>query len=362
MENNKEKIAARQKAYYEKNKEKVLEMRKAYREKNKEKIAARNKAYREKNKEKIAAINKAYYENNKEAERDKAYREKNKEKIKQNSKAWREKNKEKIAALNKTYNENNKEKLRAYKKAYSEKNKEKIAEIKKAWYEKNKEKISAKRKAARDNNKQKTKKIKKEKEIEYIFSNEDIEKCANILRGNSIARSNCRHLSNGILEYFRTEKLPENKANTNSTANLPYSNVVVKSETSALIASIIPTEVFPNQEIFPGNQIYDPLPEGVELSNFCDITNPYMTRYSHDIKKLTDIIIQRGQIYNYGIIDFLGIQGNVGHQLNFYKRKDEVIFIDCQFKKGERLFNNIESKYDFDRTFSNKVAFTMFSF
>jgi len=87
-----------------------------------------------------------------------------------------------------------------------------------------------------------------------------------------------------------------------------------------------------------------------------------MTRYSHDIKKLTDIIIQRGQIYNYGIIDFLGIQGNVGHQLNFYKRKDEVIFIDCQFKEGKRLFKNIESKYDFYRTFSNKVAFTMFSF
>ena len=53
---------------------------------------------------------------------------------------------------------------------------------------------------------------------------------------------------------------------------------------------------------------------------------------------------------------------NVGHQLNFYKRKDEVIYIDCQFKKGERLFTNIESKYKFGINFSHKVAFTMFSF
>lgn len=223
----------------------------------------------------------------------------------------------------------------------------------------NKEKIATKRKALSDNNKEK---IKRKKEIEYNFSNEDIEKCLDILRGNSKARSNCRHLANGILEYFRTEKLPVNKANINSTANLPYSSVVVKSEADTLLVSNISNELFQNQQIFPGNQIYNSLPEGVVISNFCDLTNPNITRYSHGIKQLTNIIIERGQTFNYGIVDFLGIHGNVGHQLNFYKRKDEVIYIDCQFKKGERLFTDIESKYKFGINFSHQVAFTMFSF
>ena len=55
-------------------------------------------------------------------------------------------------------------------------------------------------------------------------------------------------------------------------------------------------------------------------------------------------------------------KGNVGHQLNFYKRGDEIIYIDCQFKKGERLFKDIENKYKFGINFLNNVAFTMFSF
>jgi len=111
-EANKEKEAARQKAYYEANKEKLAAQQKAYREANKEKIAAQKKAYREANKERIAA-------------QYKAYREANKEKIAGQKKAYYEANKEKLAAQQKAYREANKEKLSAQEKAYREANKEK---------------------------------------------------------------------------------------------------------------------------------------------------------------------------------------------------------------------------------------------
>jgi len=96
-EANKEKEAARTKAYYEANKEKIAATSKAYREANKEKIAARDKAYREANKEKVAARKKAYYEANKEKliAHHKVYYEANKETILAQKKAYREANKEK---------------------------------------------------------------------------------------------------------------------------------------------------------------------------------------------------------------------------------------------------------------------------
>jgi hypothetical protein len=52
IQEQKEKIAERNKKYRESNKEKIAKQRKEYREANKEKIAERNKKYREANKEK----------------------------------------------------------------------------------------------------------------------------------------------------------------------------------------------------------------------------------------------------------------------------------------------------------------------
>ena len=69
-------------------------------EANKERRAAKDKAYREANKERL----KAYYEANKE--KLKAYREANKEKLK----AYREANKERMAAWKKAHKKANKEK------------------------------------------------------------------------------------------------------------------------------------------------------------------------------------------------------------------------------------------------------------
>ena len=133
-EANKEKLAARKKAYYEANKEKERARQKAWREANKEKI----KAYYEANKEKVAARKKAWREANKE--KVKAYNEANKEKKAAWSKAYYEANKEKLAARGKAYYEANKEKVTVLHKAYREANKEKEAARKKAWREANKEK------------------------------------------------------------------------------------------------------------------------------------------------------------------------------------------------------------------------------
>jgi hypothetical protein len=84
-------------------------------------IALNGKAYREANRERIAAKKKAYNDANKENRR--AYYEANKE----NRRAYHEANKEKIAAHHKAYCEANKEKLAAQQKAHREDNREKIA-------------------------------------------------------------------------------------------------------------------------------------------------------------------------------------------------------------------------------------------
>ena len=62
---NKEKIAAKNKAYYEANKEKIAARKKNNYESNKEKIAAKRKLYYESNKEKVLITNNIYRKNRK---------------------------------------------------------------------------------------------------------------------------------------------------------------------------------------------------------------------------------------------------------------------------------------------------------
>jgi hypothetical protein len=65
-EDNKERIAIRDKKYYEENKEHIKEKMTLYKVKNKKEISLQNKLHRENNKEMFKEINKLYYENNKE--------------------------------------------------------------------------------------------------------------------------------------------------------------------------------------------------------------------------------------------------------------------------------------------------------
>ena len=78
-----EKVAAGQRAYYERNREKVAAKKRAYRERNREKVAAGQRAYYERNREKVAAKKRAYYERNREkvAAKKRAYYERNREPV-----------------------------------------------------------------------------------------------------------------------------------------------------------------------------------------------------------------------------------------------------------------------------------------
>lgn len=103
-----------------------------YRQNNKKKIAKRNKNYRENNKETIAKQNKRYREDPKNQDKIKAYKEKykkkNKKKIAEKDKQYREKNRDKINAKRRMCNMSDEliEKRRSQVKAYREKNKEKL--------------------------------------------------------------------------------------------------------------------------------------------------------------------------------------------------------------------------------------------
>ena len=60
MDNQKRKVAAQKKAWYEANREKVAAQQKAWYEANREKVAAQQKAYREANREKYNAYMREY--------------------------------------------------------------------------------------------------------------------------------------------------------------------------------------------------------------------------------------------------------------------------------------------------------------
>ena len=97
---NKEKVAKKNKDWYERT---IIERKKSsqkYRNKNIEKILRRNKKYRQENKNKIQESNNKY-------------RAKNKEKISEKAKEYREKNKEKKAIQQRKWAQNNPEKNKA---------------------------------------------------------------------------------------------------------------------------------------------------------------------------------------------------------------------------------------------------------
>jgi hypothetical protein len=165
------------KQYYQENKERIAEKNKRYREANKEKIVENQKQYREANKEELARrqIEKMKYLTENDLlpksrvctkcgeekllgefykqkggtygrtsqcnlcsmKRQKQYEAANKEKRKEINKRYREANREKLNERKKQYNQENKEK----RKQYYEANKQKIAEQTKQYYEANKEKL-----------------------------------------------------------------------------------------------------------------------------------------------------------------------------------------------------------------------------
>jgi len=149
-EENKERLAERQKQYYQENKEHYKQYRqenkkcrKQYNKENKERIAAQKKQYREENKERIAEREKKYYQENKErkAEYLKQWYQKNKkchkqyyQENKERQKQYYQENKERIAERQKQYREENKERHKQWRKE----NKERI----KQYYQENKERLN----------------------------------------------------------------------------------------------------------------------------------------------------------------------------------------------------------------------------
>jgi len=145
---NKERIAERNKQYYQENKER----NKQWRKENKERIAERHKQWRKENKERIAEHRKQYREENKE--RIKQYREENKERLSERKKQYYQENKERIAERTKQYHQENKER----RKQYRQENKERIAEYRKQYLEENKERL----KQYREENKERLKQYREE--------------------------------------------------------------------------------------------------------------------------------------------------------------------------------------------------------
>lgn len=71
-EENKEKIAKRNKQYHQENREKILKRKKQYSQENREKIADKNKKWRQANKERIAERERQYCQKNKHLLRQKS--------------------------------------------------------------------------------------------------------------------------------------------------------------------------------------------------------------------------------------------------------------------------------------------------
>jgi len=144
-EDNKEKIAVKNKEKYERNKNnpEFIAKRKAYQEKTKNEKREYDKNYREANKERIKERQKRYWEEHKEERSaySKKWREENEEYLKE----YRENNKDRRRKLNKKYWAENKEEQKAriakwrkenaeYIKQYRIENRERDREQQRKWY------------------------------------------------------------------------------------------------------------------------------------------------------------------------------------------------------------------------------------
>jgi len=129
---NKEAISAYGRTYYKENKEAIDKYKKKYNEENKETLSSIKKLNYDKNRNAILAQKKKYYNDNKELIKSKSrdYYNSNKESQNANSRAYNEKNRESIAIRNKSYRQteigkladrNSKNKRRAQKLATSDK-------------------------------------------------------------------------------------------------------------------------------------------------------------------------------------------------------------------------------------------------
>jgi len=97
---NRDTLAAKKRAYYERNRDTLAAKKRAYRERNRDTIAAKKRAYYERNRDTIAAKMRAYYERNRDtlAAKTRAYRERNRDTIAAKTRAYRERNRDTLAA------------------------------------------------------------------------------------------------------------------------------------------------------------------------------------------------------------------------------------------------------------------------
>lgn len=116
----KEKIKAKNHAYYEAHQDEIKNQKKARRKANKEEINARERANHKANKEEINAKRRANYEAHKEENKAKRQTNTNKEKIKARNKAYREANREKLNANKRAKRQTQKEERNVNGKAHDE--------------------------------------------------------------------------------------------------------------------------------------------------------------------------------------------------------------------------------------------------
>lgn len=186
------------------------------------------------------------------------------------------------------------------------------------------------------------------------LSVENLEEAARALRGTSRASKNCVTLAKGMLDYLRTGVLPglasepantladfavrvslANRVKQEPETNVAHQTIDFISQSKVINGGVhdahMPTDMFYSIERGQSNEIFDAL--GVDLTQY---TQPSMTvsESAAILKGLAQYHASaKGQNSSpaiYGLINLIKFHAGAGHQVVYFARPGNVMFVDCQ--------------------------------
>ena len=199
------------------------------------------------------------------------------------------------------------------------------------------------------------------------FNYEEVLNIIKILRGNNDISDNCTHVSNDLMEYFKTEVIPTKESITTPSTIEDFDVVTmtdwIKKENGSKYLGVIKSIVHLNNtkiNNIPYNRELLQLSDGtLDLENYVHDLDHY-TQYSSHITEINECLKikakenQLGISFGFICVARCGKYINIaGHMLVYFANTENVWYIDCQLYNGENkvdngcIFNNLSSKYQF---------------
>ena len=204
--------------------------------------------------------------------------------------------------------------------------------------------------------------------MDIYFNQKEVLNVIKVLRGNNDADNNCTHISNDLVEYFRTGIMPSKESCTlPSTLDdfdiITVSNWIKKENGAKYMGMVKSIVCLNNSKIsnIPYNKIPKELPNkslDLESEYVYDVDN--FTQFTSHINEIDDCLKLQAKENEQGISFGYICMGRcgkyidmAGHMLVYFSSSKNVWYMDGQLYNGEEdidngcIFNSLTSTYQF---------------